>query len=73
MVAYLLCIDYAPCAAVALPLLWCCVVEYFVALHEFLLRQHDDRRQNTYILFFVLILFIVLDLSQTQAAAESRE
>ena len=26
----------------------CCVVEYFAALHEYLLRQHDDRRQKTY-------------------------
>ena len=53
--------DYAPCAAMALPLRRCCVVEYFAALHEYLLRQHDDRRQKTYILLFVLILFIVSD------------
>ena len=46
IVAYVLRTDYAPCAAVALPLRRCCVVEYFAALHEYLLRQHDDRRQN---------------------------
>ena len=71
--AYELCTDYAPCAAVALPLRRCCVVEYFAALHEYLLRQHDDHRQKTYTLLFVLILFIVMDLSQTQADAGSRE
>ena len=48
----------------ALPLRRCCVVEYFAALHEYLLCQHDDRRQQTYILLFVLIHFIVMDLSQ---------
>ena len=35
--AYELHTDYAPCAAVALPLRRCCVVEYFAALHEYLL------------------------------------
>ena len=73
--AYELRTDYAPCAAMALSLRRCCDVEYFAALQEYLLRQHDDHRQKTCILLFVLILFIVMDLSQTQtqAAAGSRE
>ena len=65
--------DYAPCSAMTLPLRRRCVVEYFAALHEYLLRQHDDHRHKRYILLFVLIIFIVLDLSQTQAAVGSRE
>ena len=45
--AYVLCMDYAPCVAVALPLRRCCPVKYFAALHGYLLRQHDDPRQKT--------------------------
>ena len=46
--AYELRTGCAPCAALALPLRRCCVVEYFSALHEYLLCQHDDRRQKAY-------------------------
>ena len=65
IVAYVLRMDCAPYAALALPLRRCCVAEYFAPLHEYLLRQYDDRRQKTYIILYVLIHFIVMDLSDS--------
>ena len=72
--AYELCTEYAPCAAVALPMRRCCVVEYF--LRRCMSTYYVTTTmvgKKTYLFLFVLILFIVMDLYLTQAAAGSRE